>query len=70
MLPVAHSINPDTMKPLQLNVLSSATAVIAGEKAEWDISQKDMGESDTVGATSILLFYLKIDISHEISIVS
>ena len=43
------------MKPLQLSVESSATAVMAGEKADRDISPKDMGESDTVGAASILV---------------
>jgi len=43
------------MKPAQLSVESSATAVMAGEKAEWDISPKDMCESDTVGAASILV---------------
>jgi len=63
-------MKPATMKPAQLRVESSATAVIAGEKADRDISPKDMGESDTVGAVSILLFYLKIDISHKISIIS
>jgi hypothetical protein len=44
------------MKPLQLSVESSATAVIAGEKAEWDISPEDICESDTVVAVSILSF--------------
>ena len=61
MLPVAHSMKPATMKPAQLSVLSSATAVIAGEKADRDISPKDMGETDAATVPSILLrlsFYL------------
>jgi hypothetical protein len=47
-------MKPATMKPAQLSVESRATAVIAGEKADRDISPKDMGESDTVVAVSIL----------------
>jgi hypothetical protein len=43
------------MKPLQLSVESSATAVMAGEKADRDISPEDMGETDASIAPSILL---------------
>jgi hypothetical protein len=65
-------MKPATMKPAQLSVDSSATAVIAGEKADRDISPEDMCESDTAVVVSILVGFLnlKIDISHEISIVS
>jgi len=35
-------MKPDTMKPDQPRVDSSATAVIAGEKADRDIRQKVM----------------------------